>query len=321
MQKILRHLSPTGIQSIPLPEQFNQLGAKDAYWLEIKTDQRKEAAAFCAQLGLDDQMAPHIIEPEVALRMQIFSDAILLNLPVATNDHFTGQGDFLTIIAANNLVVTILNSRNEILTDLEAELINNPFDLQLNLYLILYFIVSEILQKNLERSTVIRKKINVLSARLENDPESVDLNEIIECKRELGNISNIVEDQFHLLGFLPKFDWDHPEETKQFRSEFTNLFRGLEYLLKTFARMEDKLTALNLQYQLFQNEKSNKRLNTLTIVQAIFVPATLLAGIYGMNFKNMPELNWEYSYFVLLGIMTLIAIVELWYFKRKGWFD
>jgi magnesium transporter len=68
-------------------------------------------------------------------------------------------------------------------------------------------------------------------------------------------------------------------------------------------------------------EKGNKRLNILTIVQAIFVPLTLIAGIYGMNFTNMPELNWTFSYFTVLGIMGLTILVELLWFKKRGWFD
>ena len=55
------------------------------------------------------------------------------------------------------------------------------------------------------------------------------------------------------------------------------------------------------------------------MLTAIFVPLTFLAGIYGMNFENMPELGTENGYFVLLGAMALIAIVLLVVFKRKHW--
>jgi Mg2+ and Co2+ transporter CorA len=69
------------------------------------------------------------------------------------------------------------------------------------------------------------------------------------------------------------------------------------------------------------HEKGNKRLNTLTIVQAIFVPLTLIAGIYGMNFSRMPELNWPSGYFLILGFMGILVLFELWWFKKRGWFD
>ena len=68
-------------------------------------------------------------------------------------------------------------------------------------------------------------------------------------------------------------------------------------------------------------EKSDQRLSVLTIISAIFLPLTLLAGIYGMNFQDMPELHLRYAYPALWGIMVVIAIGMWRYFKRRGWFD
>jgi magnesium transporter len=54
-------------------------------------------------------------------------------------------------------------------------------------------------------------------------------------------------------------------------------------------------------------------------VAAIFLPLTLLTGIYGMNFINIPELHWQYGYFALLGIMALVVIFLVTHFKRRKW--
>ena len=50
------------------------------------------------------------------------------------------------------------------------------------------------------------------------------------------------------------------------------------------------------------------------------MPLTFIAGIYGMNFENMPELTWEYGYFVVLGIMGILGVGMVLWFKKKGWF-
>jgi len=52
---------------------------------------------------------------------------------------------------------------------------------------------------------------------------------------------------------------------------------------------------------------------------SIFIPLTFIAGIYGMNFERMPELQWQYGYYVVLGFMLLVLIVMLIFFKRKHW--
>ena len=63
----------------------------------------------------------------------------------------------------------------------------------------------------------------------------------------------------------------------------------------------------------------NQTMKILTIISALFIPMTLVAGIYGMNFENMPELGWKYSYFVVLGIMAILATSMLVVFRRIRW--
>ena len=66
--------------------------------------------------------------------------------------------------------------------------------------------------------------------------------------------------------------------------------------------------------------QQNKVIQILTVVTSIFAPLTFIAGIYGMNFVNMPELKWHYGYFIILGIMLLITFFMILFFKKKGWF-
>ena len=73
----------------------------------------------------------------------------------------------------------------------------------------------------------------------------------------------------------------------------------------------------------YQSEISihqNNIMKFLTVVTTIFLPLTLIAGWYGMNFYNMPELNWQYGYPVVSAISLLVIIVSLWYFKKKKFF-
>ncbi|MFC1668333.1 magnesium/cobalt transporter CorA [Chlamydiota bacterium] len=67
------------------------------------------------------------------------------------------------------------------------------------------------------------------------------------------------------------------------------------------------------------SNRMNEVMKVLTIFAAIFIPLTFIAGIYGMNFEFMPELKWKYGYFFVLGVMTLVAVGLLYFFKRKKW--
>lgn len=67
------------------------------------------------------------------------------------------------------------------------------------------------------------------------------------------------------------------------------------------------------------SQRMNEIMKVLTVVSTIFVPLTFIASIYGMNFDHIPELHWHYGYYEVLGLMVIVTIGMLYYFKRKGW--
>ena len=67
------------------------------------------------------------------------------------------------------------------------------------------------------------------------------------------------------------------------------------------------------------SNRMNEVMKTLTIIASIFIPITFIAGIYGTNFSYVPELEWEGSYFAMLGVMMVIVIVMIAWFKKKQW--
>lgn len=69
------------------------------------------------------------------------------------------------------------------------------------------------------------------------------------------------------------------------------------------------------------SNRMNKVMNVLTVISTIFIPLTFIAGVYGMNFKFMPELEMKYAYFIVWGIMIIIAVGMIIFFKRRKWFS
>ena len=66
--------------------------------------------------------------------------------------------------------------------------------------------------------------------------------------------------------------------------------------------------------------KLNDIMRTLTVYSVIFIPLTFIVGIYGTNFDNLPELHWKNGYFIMWGVMIVVVLGMLWFFKRKKWF-
>jgi magnesium transporter len=68
-----------------------------------------------------------------------------------------------------------------------------------------------------------------------------------------------------------------------------------------------------------KSNKMNEVMQFLTVISTIFIPLTFIAGVYGMNFKYMPELDQKIAYPAVMFLMLLIAVIQLIYFKRKKW--
>lgn len=93
--------------------------------------------------------------------------------------------------------------------------------------------------------------------------------------------------------------------------------------LELLEQIEYDLTSLDSASNFYfsaQNQKMNQVMKTLTVVSVFFMPLTFIVGIYGMNFDNMPELHWKYGYFMILGLMFLLLLGMIYYFKKKKWY-
>jgi magnesium transporter len=93
------------------------------------------------------------------------------------------------------------------------------------------------------------------------------------------------------------------------------LTHSLETVELYYTMISDQLNIYNTNL----SNRANDVMKVLTIFAAIFIPLTFIAGIYGTNFDYVPELHFKYGYFVMLGVMLIVAIIMLFYFRRKKW--
>lgn len=133
----------------------------------------------------------------------------------------------------------------------------------------------------------------------------IKLNRVIMPMKEvidtLQNESRLVQDKRHKMYIQHIIDHIAKEES----------------MLQT---AQDITREIRDNFESYTTFRMNKVMQILTIVSVIFMPLTLIAGIYGMNFQNMPELKWHYGYYAVLLLMLVISLGCIWYFKRKNMF-
>ncbi len=106
---------------------------------------------------------------------------------------------------------------------------------------------------------------------------------------------------------------------KQLRSYFRDVLDHEMTVKDQIAGYDERLTALIDASVAKITLRQNTDMRTISAVVGMAAAPTLIAGIYGMNFTNMPELHWKYSYYVVLGLIAFIVALMFWWFRRNDW--
>ncbi|MDD5461051.1 MAG: magnesium/cobalt transporter CorA [Methylococcales bacterium] len=130
-----------------------------------------------------------------------------------------------------------------------------------------------------------------------------------------GKIRLCLMDTQRSISFLQRHLRNHPELQETARE----IIRDVDTLMSHTTFLFDKINFLMDSTQGFINIAQNKIIKIFSIAAVVFLPPTLVASIYGMNFQYMPELNLELGYPGALALMFLAGIAPYWFFKRKGW--
>lgn len=141
--------------------------------------------------------------------------------------------------------------------------------------------------------------------------------EVQQLKREILKVRRAIFPLREIINRIEK--GEHHLIYKRTITYFRDIYDHLIQVSENIDIYREMIWSLMDMYMTTISNRMNEVMKVLTIMSSIFIPLTFLAGIYGMNFDNMPELHYQYGYFILMGIMLLISIGLIVYFKRKKW--
>jgi magnesium transporter len=162
------------------------------------------------------------------------------------------------------------------------------------------------------------EKIEVLEDKVVSNPESATLQEIHRLKREMIFLRRSVWPLRELVNSMERIE--SPLIQKTTRIYLRDVYDHTIQVIDTLETYRDMLSGMHDTYLSSISNRMNEVMKVLTIIATIFIPLTFIAGIYGMNFEFMPELKWRWAYFGVWGVILVIALVMVAYFKRKKWF-
>lgn len=143
------------------------------------------------------------------------------------------------------------------------------------------------------------------------------LNRILRLKRDLMHLKRIVFPQREVFNRLSRDEipYIRPSTRLYFRDTYDSLFRMTDIA----DNYRDLLTGFLDIYMSAASNRLNETMKFLTVISTICIPMTVVAGIYGMNFRFMPEIDWKYGYFFSLFLMLGIGLGMFIFFRKKGW--
>ncbi len=170
-----------------------------------------------------------------------------------------------------------------------------------------YFILLEKLGENIES----------LEEQLVTRPERDTLHAIQIIKREMLYLRKSVWPLRETISALQRTD--SPLMNAATGLYLKDVYDHTIQIIDTVETYRDMLSGMLDIYLSSMSNRLNEVMKVLTIIATIFMPLTFLAGVYGMNFKYMPELEWHWGYFMILGVMITVALSMVHFFRRKKW--
>lgn len=170
-----------------------------------------------------------------------------------------------------------------------------------------YFLILEKLGENIE----------ALEEDLLENPSPETLQTLHEMKREMIYLRKQIWPIRELINSLVKGESSLIDEST--RLFFRDIYDHTIQIIDTIESYRDILSGMLDIYLSTLSNKMNEVMKVLTIIATIFIPITFVAGIYGMNFKFMPELEWRWGYVMVWAIIVVVVGIMISYFKKKQW--
>lgn len=189
-----------------------------------------------------------------------------------------------------------------------------------NHHYIAYSLIDALVDNYFPSLFQIEDDLNELEDRAESDRNIRALTErVYRIRADLLRLRRTVIPMRDLLYRIVSAD--KIPAVKEQLAYFADIYDHLLKLAEMIDSNREVTADLRDSYDSMRSNRMNAIMKTLTVITTIFMPLTFIAGIYGMNFVHMPELQWRWGYFGVIGIMALLGGSMFVWFKRKGWFD
>ncbi len=183
------------------------------------------------------------------------------------------------------------------------------------------FLLHEILDGMVDNYFPVLDQFDSMIDRIEEEvfarPDRETLNKIFSLKKEIMHLRRVASPQREILNRLSRDPF--PVISAKAAVYFRDVYDHLARITDLAESYRDMVTSALEAYLSVVSNRLNEIMKLLTVFTATLMPLTVITGIYGMNFVNIPELHTQYGYFIILAVMAMVSIGMLLFFRKKKW--
>lgn len=224
-----------------------------------------------------------------------------------------------SLILGSNVVITFQERIGDVFKTIRDRIHNGKLRIRKgNAEFLTYRLIDTIVDNYFLVLEKLEEKIEILDEELLLKPTKETLKSVYDLRRKLLSLRKSIWPLRDVIGSIEKEDISLIGESMSiyFRDIYDHMIR----LIETIEIFREMVSSMLDTYLTNVSNKMNEVMKVLTIIATIFIPLTFIAGIYGMNFKYMPELEWKYGYAGVWVLMIVIVCCMFVYFRKKKWF-
>ncbi|MDO4229472.1 MAG: magnesium/cobalt transporter CorA [Capnocytophaga sp.] len=304
-----------------MTEALNSVSEKKCIWININglndIEEIKKVGEFTR---LHSLLLEDVLDTEHRPKAEILNDNILVIIKMV----YFGKdeqliSEHLALILGRGYVISFQEAEGEDVFEhlrKRLEIENSNIRKNKSDYL-LFALLDAVIDNYFIVLDKISNKIEEIEDEIIANPREGMISEIQNLKKSAIYLQKSIIPVREIINKIEKTD--HHLVTTETKHYFRDLHDHIMHIIENLATYRDILWGLTDTYMGAMSNKMNNIMRLLTLISTIFIPLTFIVGVYGMNFKYMPELEYKWAYPTVWGIMLLITICMLVYFKRKKW--
>jgi magnesium transporter len=269
---------------------------------------------------LDSLVLAEILNTDGRPKLQEYENCIYLSIKMLHNNEGSDKiiVENLSIVTTESVIISFQERPGDVFDPIRERIKNQKKRIRNSgTDYLLFALLDTVIDNYIYILSLLGDKIESLEDKLLNNPNQKFLDEVNNYKRELNLIRKNILPAKDMIVALSKLDSDMIEYSSDVHLK--ELVDNISLAIDSSETYREILSdQLNIYHSIISS-RLNDIIKFLTVFSVIFIPLTFIAGIYGTNFDNIPELHLKYGYFIMWGVMILLVILMLFYFKRKKW--